>query len=251
MSRAKSSILLLALVGMLIAWFTLRGSRSKHGQNSQSIQEPLDIAKGPTGPMGLPGIAGITGITGPTGPSVDLPSLPSSWKPTRYVTIQHIPNSEKVPVSLADIQIFDNQNVQIQIPPGNISFSSIKSGHIPLCLEPPLYTSILYRDPPRIKILNPANALDNDLRTYVSTNADTDAEFITFDLGREYSISMIVIFNRPSCTEYHPDSVRFAVDPGCRTRLNDCELVLRNKNNHPIWSERFPTPPRDVYVFLP
>jgi hypothetical protein len=110
-------ILLLVLVSMLIFWFfTIKRLRSNHFQNSQSIREPLDITpsvKGPTGPMGLPGNPGIMGPTGPTGHVPDLQSLPSSWIPTRYVTIQHIPNS-KNPVSLADIQIFDNQNVRIQ-----------------------------------------------------------------------------------------------------------------------------------------
>jgi hypothetical protein len=232
---SRIALISVGFVTMFILWYILRK------RTANRIHEPLEPLN-LTGPMGIPGPVGPAGPAGSAGAFITVPSVPSTWQFARYVTIQHIPNGTKAPVSLADIQFFDNQNAEIR--GFGMAFSSIKTTMIPSCGN---YSVFFSNVVPRNFRLE--NALDRDLRTYFSTKANTDSEFIEFDLGREYPLSTIVIFNRPTCTEFHQTYDIIEVDPECRTRLNDCELELRDNNKQLFWSARFPTPPRDVYVF--
>ena len=241
-------MLMMGLLALIVLWFLIR---NRPTNRTNRIHEPLDTLNTLIGPTGPVGPAGPAGPAGPTGASISVPSLPSRSQFVRYVTIQHIPNGNRVPVSLADIQFLDNQNTEIRIADISVTLSSRKQNQLYYCTDPTI------DDPYKLagklssysRPYRRANVLDSDLRTFVSTEANTDTEFITFDLGREYPLSTIVVFNRPTCTEFHQTTEVVTQDPECRTRLNDCELELRDNNNQLFWSAPFPKPPRDVYVF--
>jgi hypothetical protein len=160
--------------------------------------------------------------------------VPSSWRLGRYVVIRHIANGKKVPVSLSEIQIFDKNNVQLH--PLDITYSSVKKGKPGTC---PSYAGAFP--------IRSANAIDRDIRTYLSTDALTDSEFIRFDLKGVYPISRVVVFNRVTCTEFVASTL--GEDTQCRTRLDECDLEIQDANSNLVWNAEFPMPSRDIYVF--
>jgi hypothetical protein len=193
--------------------------------------------QGPAGPTGPQFVYGPTGPTGPTGPNRY--TLPNRTVNGRYVSIQHIPNGKKTPVTLSDIQIFNNQNLRVQ--PTQIIQSSVKKVNWWYTVNFGSIGTFSFQDR-RAYPLKPENALDQDIRTHLTTLPNSGTEYIRFDLGKMSDISRIVVFNRINC-----DFV--TSDPGCKDFLNECDLQILDENLELVWNAPFPIPSQTIYMF--
>jgi hypothetical protein len=218
------------LIGIGCTALLLRARVQEKSTNStiQSTQTPSQNAQGLLGPRGPQGAQGQTGPMGPqgaTGPSY----TPKTYN-GQYVVIQHRPNGNKTPVHAAEVQVFafiDGKEIELPLNAGTLQKTSESCW---------MWLSTRVLEPGSIRGLSSRSKMkDEDLSTYMITDGTTDTDSIRIDLLREFPISRVVIYNRQDC---------------CQDRLDECDLQLRDQNDRLVYTQVFPTPARQVYIFV-